>query len=95
MAYLIAFLIFIFFIALNWFIIKIIDKGKWSAKLLLINLLIAVIYNSIAWTYILNYMGEGGASLGPGLLMMGITFVHFVALVLCITIKQSVDRNKP
>jgi len=51
-----------------------------------INLLIVVLYNLILWLMIFNYYPTGGASLGPGLMLIAVTVSHLFLLVIYWTV---------
>jgi hypothetical protein len=72
-------------------------KGQKLWKFCLINALAIVIYNLIGWIYIFNSL-NGGASFGPGLVLMFITILHIVALFILVIVKgiiQSVKEQAP
>jgi hypothetical protein len=86
-------LIVIITLLLAWF-------GKSAAiwKFTWINLLVMLIYNLSGWLYICNFMNEGGASLGPGLLLMLISALHICILFITIvvmTIRKSAKDQHP
>nr|WP_294948093.1 hypothetical protein [uncultured Mucilaginibacter sp.] len=55
-----------------------------------INILIGITYNFLGWAYISKYLDAGGASLGPGLLLIAITVAHFILMFAIAAIKYFV-----
>lgn len=53
-------------------------------KVYIINILVLVIYNCALWTYIFSYLDTGGASLGPGLMLLMFTGIHLIVLTIYI-----------
>ncbi len=66
---------------LAWF-----SKSRRIWKICLINVLIIAVYNLVGWLYILNFLGEGGAGLGPGLLLIYGTILHIALLFVAIIV---------
>lgn len=44
-----------------------------------VNLVLGLIYNFLGWAYIAKYLDAGGASLGAGFALIGITILHMIA----------------
>ena len=84
----------ILFIAVNLAVILSIGRNKWLLRFYLINILIIIIYNLAGWGYLFNYMDAGGASLGPGLMLMFITGLHLIILVVFTGIKIIISRGR-
>ena len=71
-------------------------KGKWLWRFCLINVIAIAVYNLAGWTYIFSFLDTGGASLGPGLMLMYVTVLHIVILFIVVvigTISQSVKEQ--
>ncbi len=82
-------------IGVVYFLVKnIISNKRW--RFYLINILVVIIYNCIGWWYIFHFLDTGGASLGPGLLLMLVTGIHFgvsILLALIKVIRKSVKEQ--
>ncbi len=59
-------------------------NSKRLFKSYLINISVLLVYNTIAWTYIVTYLDAGGVSLAPGLIMIFLTGIHLVTLLIYI-----------
>ncbi len=66
-------------------------QGKRLKGFYRVNLLLVVVYNTVGWWYIIKYLGEGGASLGPGLTLIFFSGVHLVIIFLffCATLHKT------
>jgi hypothetical protein len=58
-----------------------------------INILLIISYNILGWSYIFKYMDVGGASLGPGLLLIVATILH-ILMVFFISIIITFRKRK-
>jgi hypothetical protein len=58
------------------------------------NVIAIVIYNLVGWAYIFKYLNTGGASLGPGFLLILGTGLHIIVLFLIALIKMVVEVVK-
>jgi glucan phosphoethanolaminetransferase (alkaline phosphatase superfamily) len=67
--------------ALAW-----LSKNRLIWRICWINVLIILIYNIIGWTYIFQYLDQGGESMGPGFLLLFGTIFHFGILFVVIVI---------
>ncbi|WP_259068573.1 hypothetical protein HDF24_06705 [Mucilaginibacter sp. X4EP1] len=72
-------------------IIAFLSKNKKTSRFYIINILIIVIYNLIGWTYIFKYLDAGGASLGPGLMLIFFTCLH-LAILLIVAVIRALSR---
>lgn len=63
-------------------------------KITIINIGIIVFYNTIGWIYVLNN-DVGGASLGPGLLLIFATGIHVIALTIYNLCRVLFKKRKP
>jgi len=88
------FIYFITALVLGYLLIKLFNKKKELVKAYYINILIILIYNLIGWGYIFNYLDKGGASLGPGLILLFLTGVHIAILILYSIIRSFADWKK-
>jgi hypothetical protein len=68
-----------------------IKKGR---KLIIANLLAIIIYNVLGWYYIFKFMDHGGASLGPGLLLLFGTAIHIVVMFIFAIVRLFIERKK-
>jgi hypothetical protein len=71
-------------------------KGKWLWRFCVINIIVIAVYSLAGWTYIINFLDTGGASLGPGLMLMYVTMLHIALLLIIVvvgTICQSVREQ--
>jgi hypothetical protein len=57
-------------------------KPHFFLNFYVINVVIIVLYNIILWSLIFNYYPTGGASLGPGLMLIAVTLAHLFLLLL-------------
>lgn len=87
-------LAFIFIvIGVLYFLMKQIINHK-SSRFYSINIMLIIIYNVIGWWYIFEFLGTGGASLGPGMMLIFLTGVHLVLLILIAVIKGIINSGK-
>jgi len=68
-------------------IVAFLSKNKKTSRFYIINILIIVIYNLLGWTYIFKYLDAGGASLGPGLILIFFTGLHLAILLIVAVIR--------
>lgn len=63
-------------------------------KITIVNIGIIVFYNTIGWIYVLNN-NMGGASLGPGLLLIFVTGIHVITLTIYNICRVLFRKRKP
>lgn len=56
---------------------------KITGTIFLIHLGIIILYNLVGWSYIFKYLDAGGASLGPGMLILATSGLHFFVSTIC------------
>jgi hypothetical protein len=88
------FLYFIVALIVGYMLIQLFYNKKSIKKAYYINVLIILIYNLIGWGYTFNYLDAGGASLGPGLMLLFLTGVHIGILILYVIIRSFADWKK-